>query len=126
MLNSQFAKDLKAGMPPTAEEITAAQNDLANKIRAKELYFLPTGQPGNEPQVTAKIQDQAKKLPEQMRQKVADTSKVYIQPNTFEPYTAILQAQGAPAPVPSRRRDSRYGKASARALPKSSARTLGS
>ena len=99
MLNSQFAKDLKAGMPPTAEEITAAQNDLANKIRAKELYFLPTGQPGNEPQVTAKIQDQAKKLPEQMRQKVADTSKVYIQPNTFEPYTAILQAQGAPAPL---------------------------
>ncbi len=96
---SQFAKDLHAGMPPTAEEITAAQNDLANKIRAKEQWMLPSGQPGNAPQVDAKIADQAKKLPEQMRQKVADTSKVYIQPNTFDPYTAILQAQGAPGPL---------------------------
>lgn len=95
-IKSRFAQMLNAGMPPTPEEIKIKQEDLAKQIRDKKLFMLPNGQPGNQAAVEQEIKDRAGKLPEELRVGVANSSRVYINPDTFEIYPKIASAVGAP------------------------------
>lgn len=91
---SQFAKELTAGVPPTPEELQLASAALVKEIESKELVFTSDGQPANGPQVKAMIDERTSKLPMEMRDKIAATSKVYINPETFEINPKITTGAG--------------------------------
>jgi hypothetical protein len=94
-MKSKFAAELTAGMPPTPEEVRFAGETLANDIRAKKLVFTSQNQPANQPQVEAEIADRTRKLPIEMRDKIATSAKVYVNPNTFEFNQRIITGGGA-------------------------------
>jgi hypothetical protein len=83
-MKSRFAQELQAGMPPTPDEMRFAAETLGKEIEAKKLVFTSQNQPANLPQVQAEIADRQRKLPLEMRDKIATSSKVYINPATFE------------------------------------------
>jgi hypothetical protein len=95
-MQSQFARDLVAGMPPTAEDIKLKLDTEAKVIRDKKLFFNAQGQPANAQQVKDEIDEMARNLPGDLRKKIAETSKVYINPNSFMAHRPILDAPGAP------------------------------
>ena len=99
VLRSRFAQELKAGMPPTADEISVAGAAMVKEIESKELYFTPDGQAANAEQVKLKIEERSKKLPAEMRDKVVQSSKVYVNPETFEINVALSNSAGAPDPL---------------------------
>ena len=97
---SKFAQDLQAGMPPTPEELRVAAENLAREIEQKKLVYTSNSQPANAPQVKAEIDERTRKLPLEMRDKIATGSKVYINPNTFEINPRIVVGVGGAAGAP--------------------------
>jgi hypothetical protein len=93
---SAFAVALKAGMPPTAEEITFKQQELTDKIRRENTLMNGSGQAINQQQVDQMVQEQTAALPKQLMEDIAKTSRVYISPDTFEVNPQIAGAAGAP------------------------------
>lgn len=93
---SRFAKDLKAGMPPMPEDVRVKQDQLAAEIRQKKTYFLPDGQPANQQLVDDEIKAATAKLPQDLRDGVANNSRLYVNHDTFEVNPAIFAAVGAP------------------------------
>ena len=98
-MKSAFAKELTAGMPPTADEVRFAAEQMANEIRQKKLVFTSQNTPANQPQVEAEIAERTRKLPLEMRDKIATSAKVYLNPNTFEFNQRIISGGGV-APDP--------------------------
>jgi hypothetical protein len=97
VMKSRFVQPdmLQAGMPPTPDELRVAAETLAKDIESKELVFTSQGQPANGPQVKEKIDQLVRKLPIEMRDRIASTSKVYVNPQTFEVNPRIVAAAGA-------------------------------
>ena len=93
-LLSKLAQDLKAGMPPTPDEIKLKIDQKAQEIRNQRLIV--QGAFNNQQQVDAEVAEMARTLPGQLRKDVAENSKVYINPQTFQPWPNILAAAGAP------------------------------
>jgi hypothetical protein len=89
---------MKAGLPPTVEELTKRKQEIADKI-TKERVILVNGQPTpqTQQQATQEIADAQQKLPDQMRMAVAQKSLVYVNPDAFDTYPNIA---GATAPDP--------------------------
>jgi hypothetical protein len=98
-LNSVFAKALKAGMPPTPDLIAQKLQERADEIRQKESFLLPSGQIGNLEALNLRIAELQQKLPAQLREEVANTSRIYISPDTFEIYPRFASVAGAPSDV---------------------------
>src|SRR4051812_7930567 len=88
-LGTELAKALNAGMPPTADEIRVALETEINTIKQKMLIVQGGNNPINGPAVEAAIRDKQLKLPNQIKMRVATTSKVYISPDTFDVYPKI-------------------------------------
>jgi hypothetical protein len=85
-MKSVFASKeyLQAGMPPSPDELRIASENLAKKIEAEKLVFTSQNQPANGPQVQAEIAEATRKLPMEMRDRIAANSKVYVNQGTFE------------------------------------------
>jgi hypothetical protein len=79
---------LKATQPPTAEEITAAQEGLWNDKYVQRIVLVG-GQPANAPQVSADYVAEASKLPDVLRQSRATESKIYMMPGALQINPAI-------------------------------------
>jgi hypothetical protein len=99
VMKSRFAQILKAGMPPTVEEITLKQTELAKKIRDENTLFNSSGQPANLDAVNQQIKEETTKLPKTMMEQTSKSCRVYVSPDTFEIYQQIAAAVGAPDPV---------------------------
>jgi hypothetical protein len=85
----RLAQQMKAGMPPTAQDITRALEAMRIEIQEKELVKLPNGQIANQQEVTDRIAQRTLELPDEMRRKAAESSQVYISPDTFDVYPRI-------------------------------------
>jgi hypothetical protein len=84
-INTELAKALNAGMPPTADEIRVALDAAINKIKSTMLITQgPNSAAINGPAVDQAIRDRQLKLPEEMKMQVATTRKVYISADTFD------------------------------------------
>ena len=99
VLNSAFARYLQAGMPPSPNDIALKVQQRAEEIKQKEAFLLPNGQIGNQEALNLKISEMQQKLPGELRSQVANSSKVYISPDTFEIYPRIASVSGAPDPI---------------------------
>jgi hypothetical protein len=97
-LQSQLAKDLGAGMPPTPEEIRFKVEEKSNQIKKDRLIQTATGF-NNSQQVQEEIAQMARELPRTLRDQIAASSRVYINPQTFTAHPQILAAAGAPTDV---------------------------
>jgi hypothetical protein len=95
-LNAKFARDLKAGMPPNQAEVDLRKQQRADQLKKQMVMFNAGGNAVNQQDVDARIQQDLALLPRQMAIDVADKSKVYIDPTTFEVYGPIAAAAGAP------------------------------
>src|SRR5207237_8087638 len=73
--------------------------DMSREIKLKRLITGVGGSAINQAQVDAEIAERSRKLPEEMRAKVADTRKVYITPTTFTGWPTVLANTGQPDPV---------------------------
>jgi len=93
---SAYAVTLKAGMPPTTDEITRKQQELADKLKKDYTLYGGTGNVVNQQQVDDMVKQQTADLPKQIMQDVATSSRVYINPGTFEVNPQIVAAAGAP------------------------------
>lgn len=98
-LASQLAKDLNAAVVPTAEQMQQRANEEAQKIQTRQSMIDGAGKVINEEAVKQAVAEKLKNLPVQMREDIAKTRKVYINPTTFDSYPAILAAVGAPNPL---------------------------
>jgi hypothetical protein len=99
-IDSAFARELNAGMPPTAETIGLKLQQRVEEIRQKNAFLLPNGQIGNEAALTAMVAEETQKLPARLREEVANGSKVYVSPDTFESYPRFATVAGsAPDPI---------------------------
>ncbi len=89
---------MKAGLPPTAEELLKRKQEIADQI-TKDRVILVNGQPTPQTlqQATQEIAEAQQKLPDQMRMAVAQKSLVYVNPDAFDTYPNIA---GATAPDP--------------------------
>ena len=94
-MKSKFAQELTAGMPPSPDEVRFAGETLAADIRAKKLVFNSQNQPANQQLVEAEVAERTRNLPIEMRDKIAGTAKVYINPGTFEFNQRIVTGGGA-------------------------------
>jgi len=99
VLNSRFAKELKAGMPPTADEVHRKLDEAALEVKKNNSQINAAGVVVNQAQVDGQIAELASTLPKKLLEDVGKNSKVYIAPDTFESYPRIAQAVGAPDPV---------------------------
>jgi len=99
VLNSRFAKELKAGMPPNAEDVRKKLEDAAVEIRKSKSMINATGQVVNQQAVDAEVAELASSLPKKLLEEVSKNSRVYINPDTFELYQKISSAVGSPDPV---------------------------
>lgn len=90
---------MRPGVPPTTDELTKAQQKIADQIKGKHLITVGNNQAPAAIQqaVDREIADAQQKLPDQMRMAVAKKSLVYVNPDAFVPYPQI---QGTTAPDP--------------------------
>jgi hypothetical protein len=89
---------LKAGLPPTADELMKRKQEIADKI-TKDVVINVNGQPTPQTlqQAQQQIAEAQQKLPEQMRMAVAQKSLVYVNPDAFDMFPNIA---GSTAPDP--------------------------
>jgi hypothetical protein len=90
-----IAQKLQAGIPPTNEAIKAKLDEQARHIYETEVVKLNgTEEPMSKKLADEKIAKLTVELPEQMRQEVATTAKVYVSPDTFDVNKNIAAIQG--------------------------------
>jgi hypothetical protein len=87
-------REMKAGMKPTDAEIKAAQDANANAIKRDELQVDAKGKPTNEAQVNAKIAAENAEIPSRMYAEVANNSKVYVDPGSFDVVERVVNTGG--------------------------------
>lgn len=80
----KLAQQMKAGMPPTQQDITRALEAMRIEIQEKELVRLPNGSIANQQEVNDRITQRTMELPDEMRRQIAENSRVYISPDTFD------------------------------------------
>jgi hypothetical protein len=107
MMTNGIAQILNAGHPPTADEITAAQNKLWNDQYKSQLVFAG-GQNGgaaiNQDQVQTEFQAASAQVPEHETRRVAHEHMIYMDPATAltisQASTLSITNTGAGAPSP--------------------------
>lgn len=87
---------LNGGTPPTVADITAAAAALGKNVYTPRIITV-NGQPVNQQEVTAEYNAAVKKLPDEMRLKIARTKKMYVEPTAF---TVSPNVTGMAAPAP--------------------------
>jgi hypothetical protein len=95
--NTLAGRTLRAGLPPTEQEIRNAIDTLTAQIRRDRLQIdTATGRAINEETVKAEIETAIARLPDQMRTDVGRRNLMYIQPDAWDVLTAITNATMAP------------------------------
>jgi hypothetical protein len=91
---------LNGGQPPTKEQVDAAAKELWEKKYVPQQATYSNGQT-NEAELKAQADQETAKLPEQMKQQVATTHKMYVDPGALD-YSPALQtaAQTGRPPAP--------------------------
>jgi hypothetical protein len=93
----KIATTMKGGVPPTSQDLEKRKLEIAERI-TKELLITVAGQATNQQQVQQAINDAVAKLPQEMRQEMANKSLVYVNPDAFDFYQPI-SGPAAPDPV---------------------------
>jgi hypothetical protein len=91
---------LKAATPPPEVLIAQKRAEAEAVIRSENESRGPGGQVTNVAEVTQLVAEMARKLPEQMRQDVAKSSMVYVDPGTFQMNQRLAQLPVGARPDP--------------------------
>ncbi len=89
---------IKGGFPPSETDITAEKAKQQAKIEQENTQFGAGGQPTNQDQVKAMVDDAMKTVADTMRSDVAKKCLVYVDPQAFSIFPGIQVTQ---APEPS-------------------------
>jgi len=90
---------MQAGFPPTDQEIQAKRAEEEAAIKQKQA-FNGQGQPIHPEMIEAELAQKLPKVAEQLKLEAAKKCKVYIDPTSFDPNTAILTANPGIPPEP--------------------------
>lgn len=95
-----FFVDLQAkmhgGTPPTAEQIKSASEQMWKRKFQPRIFN--TNGISNEQQVKAQFDEEVKRLPDDLKNQVAQNSMVYVDPAAFDVVTAITNAAAGSLP----------------------------
>lgn len=89
---------LKAGVPPTEQDLQRRREETAAAITQRLTIYDPSGRPTNQPDVQARVQEALLNLPEQIRSDVARNSLIYINHDALDIYPGVINS---PQPPPS-------------------------
>jgi len=92
----KIAATMRGGVPPNAADVQKRAAEITEKI-TKEKLITVNGQPTNQQFVQQEVNDAISKLPQEMRQEMANKSLVYVNPDAFDFFQPI---SGPAAPEP--------------------------
>lgn len=87
---------MHGGTPPTAEQIKTASEQMWNQKFQPRIFS--TNGVSNEQQVKAQFDEEVKRLPDDLKNQVAQNSMVYVDPAAFDVITTITNAAAGSLP----------------------------
>lgn len=96
---SDIWRVMKAGFPPTEQQITIARNKRIQEIKDKTAYN-GQNQPINGPQIEAELKTEVPKVADELKNAAAKNCLVYIDTTSLDPVSAILNLPAGTAPDP--------------------------
>jgi hypothetical protein len=89
---------VNGGVPPTDQQVALILAEETKKIQAENTVMM-NNQIVNGPEIQEMVADRQRKLPDELRQKVADSHPIYVAPNAFDVNPKIVQLPPGARPV---------------------------